>query len=177
MMGISDAAEAIGFRTMGVALSEEKFFTQAPLPLIAHWQQNHFVVVYKVRKNKVFVADPAFGLVSYTREEFLKNWISFVRNQEKMGHALLIEPTPDFYVQEGEKVKKNSFRFLLSYLKPYKKFLFQLFLGVLLGSLLQLLFPFLTQSIVDVGINNRDIGFIFLVLIAQFVLFISRMTF
>jgi len=176
MMGISDAAEAIGFRTMGVALSAEKLFTQAPLPLIAHWQQNHFVVVYKIRKNKVFIADPAFGLVSYTREEFLKNWISFVRDQEKMGHALLIEPTPEFYAQEGEKVKKSSFRFLLSYLKPYKKFLFQLFLGVLLGSLLQLLFPFLTQSIVDVGINNQDIGFIFLVLIAQFVLFISRMT-
>jgi len=176
MMGISDAAEAIGFRTMGVALSAEKLFTQAPLPLIAHWQQNHFVVVYKIRKNKVFIADPAFGLVSYTREEFLKNWISFVRDQEKMGHALLIEPTPEFYAQEGEKVKKSSFRFLLSYLKPYRKFIFQLFLGVLLGSLLQLLFPFLTQSIVDVGINNQDIGFIFLVLIAQFVLFISRMT-
>jgi ATP-binding cassette, subfamily B, bacterial len=176
LLGISDAAEAIGFRTMGVALSAEKLFTQAPFPLIAHWQQNHFVVVYKVRKNKVYVADPAFGLVSYTREEFLKNWISFVKDQEKMGHALLIEPTPDFYAQEGEKVKKSSFRFLLTYLKPYKKFLFQLFLGIILGSLLQLLFPFLTQSIVDVGINNRDIGFIFLVLIAQFVLFISRMT-
>lgn len=176
MLGISDAAEAIGFRTMGVALTAEKLFTQAPLPLIVHWQQNHFVVLYKIRKNKVFVADPAFGLVTYTREEFLKNWISFVKDQEKLGHALLIEPTPDFYAHEGEKVKRSSFRFLLSYLKPYKKFLFQLLLGVLLGSLLQLLFPFLTQSIVDVGINNQDIGFIYLVLIAQFVLFISRMT-
>jgi ATP-binding cassette subfamily B protein len=176
MLGISDAAEAIGFRTMGVSLSPEKLFTQAPLPLIAHWQQNHFVVVYKVTRKKVFVADPAFGLVSYTHEEFLKNWISSVKDQEKKGHALLIEPTPEFYAQEGEKVRRSSFRFLFSYLKPYKKFLFQLLLGVLLGSILQLLFPFLTQSIVDVGINNRDIGFIFLVLIAQFVLFISRMT-
>jgi ATP-binding cassette subfamily B protein len=176
MLGISDAAEAIGFRTVGVSLSAEKLFSQAPLPLIAHWQQNHFVVVYKIRKNKIFVADPAFGLVTYTKEEFLKNWLSFVKDNEKMGHALLLEPTPDFYAHEGEKIKKSSFRFLFSYLKPYRKFLFQLFLGVLLGSLLQLLFPFLTQSIVDVGINNRDIGFIFLVLIAQFVLFISRMT-
>ena len=176
MLGISDAAEAIGFRTMGVSLSPEKLFTQAPLPLIVHWQQNHFVVVYKVTRKKVFVADPAFGLVSYTHEEFLKNWVSSVKDQEKKGHALLIEPTPEFYAQEGEKVRRSSFRFLFSYLKPYKKFLFQLLLGVLLGSILQLLFPFLTQSIVDVGINNRDIGFIFLVLIAQFVLFISRMT-
>ena len=176
MLGISDAAEAIGFRTMGVSLSPEKLFTQAPLPLIAHWQQNHFVVVYKVTRKKVFVADPAFGLVSYTHEEFLKNWVSSVKDQEKKGHALLIEPAPEFYAQEGEKVRRSSFRFLFSYLKPYKKFLFQLLLGVLLGSILQLLFPFLTQSIVDVGINNRDIGFIFLVLIAQFVLFISRMT-
>jgi len=176
MLGVSDAAEAIGFRTMGVSLSPEKLFTQAPLPLIAHWQQNHFVVVYKVTRKKVFVADPAFGLVSYTHEEFLKNWVSSVKDQEKKGHALLIEPTPEFYTQEGEKVRRSSFRFLFSYLKPYKKFLFQLLLGVLLGSILQLLFPFLTQSIVDVGINNRDIGFILLVLIAQFVLFISRMT-
>ena len=176
MLGVSDAAEAIGFRTMGVSLSPEKLFTQAPLPLIAHWQQNHFVVVYKVTRKKVFVADPAFGLVSYTHEEFLKNWVSSVKDQEKKGHALLIEPTPEFYTQEGEKVRRSSFRFLFSYLKPYKKFLFQLLLGVILGSILQLLFPFLTQSIVDVGINNRDIGFILLVLIAQFVLFISRMT-
>jgi ATP-binding cassette subfamily B protein len=176
MLGISDAAESIGFRTMGVSLAPEKLFTQAPLPLIAHWQQNHFVVVYKVSRNKVFVADPAFGLVDYTHEEFLKNWASSVKDQEKKGHALLIEPTPDFYAQEGERIRKSSFRFLLSYLKPYKKFLFQLLLGVILGSIIQLLFPFLTQSIVDVGINNRDIGFIYLVLIAQFILFMSRMS-
>jgi ATP-binding cassette, subfamily B, bacterial len=176
MLGISDAAESIGFRTMGVSLTPEKLFTQAPLPLIAHWQQNHFVVVYKIKRNRVSVADPAFGLVNYSREEFLKNWVSSVKDEEKKGHALLIEPTPDFYAQEGEKVRKSSFRFLYNYLKPYKKFITQLLLGLLLGSMLQLLFPFLTQSIVDIGISNRDIAFIYLVLIAQFVLFISRMS-
>jgi len=176
LLGVSDAAESIGFRTIGVSLTPEKLFTSVPLPLIAHWEQNHFVVVYRIRGNKVYVADPAFGLVRYTREEFLKGWVSSVQDQEKKGHALLIEPTPEFYAQEGEKVKKSSFRFLFSYLKPYKKFLFQLFLGVFLGSIIQLLFPFLTQSIVDVGINNRDIAFIYLVLIAQFVLFLSRMS-
>jgi ATP-binding cassette subfamily B protein len=176
LLGISDAAESIGFRTMGVSLTPEKLFTQAPLPLIAHWQQNHFVVVYKVKRNKVYVADPAFGLVAYTKEEFLKGWVSSVKGQETKGHALLVEPSPDFYAQEGEKVKRSRFTFLISYLKPYKKFLFQLMLGVLLGSILQLIFPFLTQSIVDVGINNQDIAFIYLVLIAQFVLFLSRMS-
>ncbi len=176
MLGISDAAEAIGFRTMGVSLSPEKLFTQAPLPLIAHWKQNHFVVVYKIKKNKVYVADPAFGLIKYSRQEFLDGWISSVKKEEKRGHVLLIEPTPEFYALEGEKVKRTGFGFLLSYLKPYKRFITQLILGMLIGSILQLLFPFLTQSIVDVGINNQDLGFIYLVLIAQLFLFISRMT-
>ncbi|KPK84093.1 MAG: ABC transporter ATP-binding protein [Bacteroides sp. SM23_62_1] len=176
MLGISDAAEAIGFRTMGVSLSPEKLFTQAPLPLIAHWKQNHFVVVYRIKKDRVYVADPAFGLTTYSRKEFLDGWISSVKEGEQRGHALLIEPTPDFYALEGEKIKRTGFTFLLSYLKPYKRFIYQLFLGMFLGSILQLLFPFLTQSIVDVGINNQDIGFIYLILFAQLILFVSRMT-
>ncbi len=177
MMGISEAAESIGFRTMGVSLTPEQLFgNTTPFPLIVHWQQKHFVVVYKVKKDKVFVSDPAFGLVKYTREEFLKNWISIHKEGDRKGLALLLETTPDFYAEEGEKIDKSSFRFLLSYLKPYKKFIIQLVLGMLLGSILQLLFPFLTQSIVDVGINNQDIGFIYLILIAQLVLFVSRMS-
>jgi ATP-binding cassette subfamily B protein len=176
MMGISEAAESIGMRTMGVSLTPEKLFSTAPLPLVVHWKQNHFVVVYKVARDTVFVADPAFGLVKYTKAEFLKNWISVQQDGEKKGLALLLETTPDFYAEEGEVVDKSSFRFLLSYLKPHRKYIVQLILGMLLGSILQLLFPFLTQSIVDVGINNNDIGFIYLILIAQLVLFISRMS-
>jgi ATP-binding cassette subfamily B protein len=176
MMGISEAAESIGFRTMGVSLTPEKLFSTAPLPLVVHWKQNHFVVVYKVTKDTVYVADPAFGLVKYTKTEFLKNWISVQQDGEKKGLALLLETTPDFYAEEGEVVDKSSFRFLLSYIKPHRKYIIQLILGMLLGSMLQLLFPFLTQSIVDVGINNNDINFIYLILIAQLVLFISRMS-
>ncbi len=176
MMGISEAAESIGFRTMGVSLTPEKLFSTAPLPLLVHWKQNHFVVVYKVARDTVFVADPAFGLVKYTKAEFLKNWISVQQDGEKKGLALLVETTPDFYAEEGEVVDKSSFRFLLSYLKPHRKYIVQLILGMLLGSILQLLFPFLTQSVVDVGINNQDIDFIYLILIAQLVLFISRMS-
>ena len=176
MMGISEAAESVGFRTMGVSLTPEKLFSTAPLPLVVHWKQNHFVIVYKVTKDTVYVADPAFGLVKYTRAEFLKNWISVQQDGEKKGLALLLETSPDFYAEEGEVVDKSSFRFLLSYLKPHRKYIVQLILGMLLGSILQLLFPFLTQSIVDVGINNNDINFIYLILIAQLVLFISRMS-
>jgi ATP-binding cassette subfamily B protein len=176
MMGISEAAESIGFRTMGVSLTPEKLFSSAPLPLVVHWQQKHFVVIYKVTRDKVFVADPAFGLVKYGKAEFLKNWISVQEDGEKKGLALLLETTPDFYAEEGEVVDKSSFRFLLSYLKPHRKYIIQLILGMLLGSILQLIFPFLTQSIVDVGINNNDINFIYLILIAQLVLFISRMS-
>ncbi len=176
MMGISEAAESIGFRSMGVSLTPEQLFANAPLPVIVHWKQNHFVVVYKVSRGKVFVADPAYGLVKYTKEEFMKSWISVQKDGEKKGLALLLETTPDFYAEEGEKIDKSSFRFLLSYLKPYRKFIVQLILGMLLGSILQLLFPFLTQAIVDVGINNQDIGFIYLILIAQLVLFVSRMS-
>jgi len=174
LLGISDAAESIGFRTVGVSLTPEKLMGQAPLPLIVHWKQNHFVIVYKTKKNKVYVADPAFGTIIYSQAEFMEQWVSSVKDGERRGHAMLLEPTPEFYGQEGETIKKTNFRFLLSYLKPYKKFITQLILGVILGSLLQLLFPFLTQSIVDVGINNQDIGFIYLILIAQFVLFIGR---
>ncbi|MDD5569532.1 MAG: peptidase domain-containing ABC transporter [Bacteroidales bacterium] len=176
LLGISDAAEAIGFRTMGVKISFEKLAKEAPLPCIVHWNQNHFVVVYKIHKNNVYVADPGHGLVKYTTEEFKKCWLSTKAEGEEKGIALLLEPTPDFYKIEDEKKNKSSFGYLFSYLTPYKKFIVQLILGLLLGSMLQLVFPFLTQSVVDVGISNQNINFIYLVLIAQLMLFFSRAT-
>ncbi len=174
LLGTSDAAESIGFRTMGVRLSYEKMAQEAPLPLIAHWKQRHFIVVYKIKKDKVYCADPAHGLIKYSRKEFLKGWVSTSKEGEDQGVCLLLEPTPDFYKMEDEKLNKGSFRFLFSYLKPHRKFFIQLILGVLLGSIIQLIFPFLTQAIVDIGINNRDLGFITLILIAQLVLFVSQ---
>ena len=174
MLGTSDAAESIGFRTMGVRLTFEKLAAEAVLPCIAHWRQNHFIVVYEIKKDMVYVSDPAHGLVKYTKDEFCQGWISTRKEGEDQGLCLLLEPTPDFYKTEDESMNKSSFKFLFSYLRPYKKFLLQLVLGMLLGSMLQLIFPFLTQSIVDFGINNRDLNFITLILIAQLVLFISR---
>jgi ATP-binding cassette subfamily B protein len=176
LLGISDAAESIGFRTMGVKAPFEKLEQEGVTPFIAHWQQNHFVVVYQITKDKVFVADPAKGKISYTKQEFLKYWLSSKEKGEEVGIALILQPTPDFYEQEDEKADKTKFRFLFQYLRPHKKLVVQLVLGLLLGSLLQLIFPFLTQSIVDFGIANNNLSFIYLVLIAQMVLFVSRMT-
>lgn len=190
MLGISDAAEAIGFRTMGVKSTLAKLAEEQPVPFIAHWKQNHFVVVYKMKKirkthgvaqsdtvskYKVYVSDPAHGLITYTGEEFSKQWATTKQEGEDVGVALLLEPTPAFYEMSGEKHDRTSFAFLLHYLRPHKKFLVQLALGMLLGSLLQLIFPFLTQSVVDVGINTQNLNFVYLVLIAQLVLFIARM--
>lgn len=175
MLGISDAAEAIGFRTMGVKASFEKLLEEQPVPFIAHWKQNHFVVVYKIAKGKVHVSDPAHGHVVYSYEEFKKCWATSKQEGEDVGIALLLEPTPAFYEMKGEERSRASFGFLLQYLRPHKKFLVQLGLGMLLGSMLQLIFPFLTQSVVDVGINTQNLNFIYLVLIAQLVLFIARM--
>ncbi len=174
LLGISDAAESLGFRTLGVSLTPAQLVREAPLPLIAHWKQNHFIVVYKIRKDKVYVSDPAYGHIKYSMAEFLRGWVSETKDGEKKGLALLLEPTPDFYAIPGERMNKTRFTFLLNYLKPYKNFVLQLVIGVILASLLQLIFPFLTQAIVDYGINNQDISFIYLILLAQLVIIISR---
>jgi ATP-binding cassette subfamily B protein len=176
LLGISEAAEAIGFRTMGVKLPFEKMVVDAPLPCIVHWNQSHFAVSYKVKKNKISVADPAAGLITYTNEEFLKSWLSTSSNGSGVGVALLLEPTPAFYETEvaTDKNTKLGFNYLFGYLKTYRRFIVQLLIGLLLGSLIQLILPFLTQSIVDVGINTRNTPFIYIVLAAQLMLIFSR---
>ena len=176
MLGISDAAESIGFHTIGAKVTWEQLKNEVPLPCIVHWAQKHFVVVYKIKKGKVYVADPAHDKIVYAEKDFLKEWLSTSRGGADKGLVLMMQPTPDFYKQDDEKIDKTSFRFLWSYMKPHKKYLWQLILGLLLGSIFQLIFPFLTQSVVDIGINNQDLSFITLVLIAQLVLFFSQIT-
>jgi len=175
LLGLSDAAEAIGFRTIGARITIEQLL-EAPKPCVVHWDQDHFVVVYKFRKGIISVADPAFGLVEYSETEFRKHWLATVRHGEQKGICLLFDPTPKFFELEGEEMNRSNFKFLLKYLKPHRKLVTQLIIGFLVGSLIQLIFPFLTQSIVDVGINTQDINFIYLVLAAQMMLFVSRMT-
>lgn len=174
LLGISKAAEKIGMRTLGCPLNYDALKEKAPLPCIVHWNQNHFAVVYKLKRGKVFVADPGKGLLSYTKDDFCRNWCGAKVNEESKGIVLLLEPTPLFYEKEGEAIHKdNKVKFLSDYFLKYKRFFFQLILGLLLGCLLQLVFPFLTQSIVDVGIGHRDISFVWMVLIAQSMLLFS----
>ena len=181
LLGISKAAESIGFKTIGGRLTFNTLAKEVPHPCIVHWNQNHFVVVYKVKKHSkgkyiVYVADPAKGLVTYTKKEFCEHWISTKTNDEEKGIALLLEPTELFCTQkETERLpSQRRLKFLWSYLKKYKRFFTQIILGLLIGSLLQLVFPFLTQAIVDTGIGGKDLGFVWLVLLAQMMLLFSR---
>lgn len=181
LLSISKAAENIGFKTIGGCLSFEMLACDVPLPCIAHWNQNHFIVVYKVQKrrngkNIVYVADPGKGLLTYSKEEFCEHWISTKDNGEEKGIALILEPTVLFFEQQDTEIvpTQNRVKFLWSYLKKYKRFFTQLILGLLVGSGIQLIFPFLTQALVDTGIGGKDIGFVWLVLLAEMTLLFSH---
>lgn len=174
---LADAAERIGFRSLGVKINFIDLLEDAPLPCIVHWDQNHFVVVYKVKKDKVCVADPGHGLITYSKEEFIQSWIGKEANENtEEGIALLLEPTPHLNEEEeDDHVKRGrGLGFLFKYAFRYKKLIAQLVIGLVASSILQLIFPFLTQSIVDVGIQNQDIDFVYLILIAQLFLFLGK---
>ncbi|GAA3763166.1 peptidase domain-containing ABC transporter [Flavobacterium ginsengiterrae] len=176
LLFLSDAAEKIGFRTLGVKLSLERL-EEAPLPCILHWNKNHYVVLYKIRKGTYYISDPAFGLIQYNKTDFLKFWIGNNADElTKEGVALLLDATPKFFQSDFDKEdnKGLGFGLLAQYVIRYKSYLFQLSIGLLASSLLQLIFPFLTQSIVDVGIQNQNIHFIYLILFAQLFLFAGR---
>ena len=193
MLGISEAAETIGFRTSGVKITLEQLKKEAPLPCILHWKQNHFVVLHKIKQDKFYIADPASTLVAFTEEEFKRCWLSTSRQIIKeegnldiapatpqlknVGIALLLEPAPGFYEIEDEKqIRKRGLSFFFRYLTPFKKELLQLILGMVTASILQLIMPFLTQSLVDTGIRDSNLDFITLVLIAQLIVFAARMS-
>jgi ATP-binding cassette subfamily B protein len=175
-LGLSEAADSLGFKTIGVKIPFDMLSTNVPLPCIVHWRQKHFIVVYKIRNDKIWVADPAVGLITYSREEFIKYWASTVSDGKPAGLVLILEPTPAFFENTGDRETTSGFRFLLKYFRLYRKYVFQLVLGLILGSFIQLIIPFLTQSIVDIGLNNNDIGFIYLILFAQLALVIGRMS-
>ena len=176
LQGIADAAEKIGFRSLGVKIDFEALSEQAPLPCIVFWRQSHFVVVYKIKKGTVYVSDPAHGLLEYSKQEFLANWIGSHANEKtEEGIVLLLEETPKLKETEADDVAcKEGMGFLWKYMANYKRYLFQLALGLFSVSILQLIFPFLTQSVVDIGIQNKDLHFLYLVLFAQLFIFLGR---
>jgi ATP-binding cassette subfamily B protein len=171
MAGIADAAEIIEMRTLGMRISLDSIVNEAPTPFIVPWRQKHFVVVHKTSKAKIYVADPAQGLLEYSHEDFLNAWTN---TADGTGFVLLLEPNINFNSIEEDKSKKKGFSFLIPYIRTYKKLISQLFLGLIVGIAIQFITPFLMQSIVDIGVNTQNISFIFLILIAQLVLFISQ---
>lgn len=174
MLGISDAAESIGFRTTGVKLTWEQFRDEMPLPCIVHWNQKHFVVVYDVDKmGLVTVADPAKGILKYKIEDFLKCWLQ--SEDQLFGLALLVEPTPSFYMEEGEEENKYGFQYVLQYLKPYRAYIIQVILAMITASVISFLLPCITQSVVDMGISNGNLSLVAMLLIAQLMLTLGGM--
>jgi ATP-binding cassette subfamily B protein len=171
MAGIADAAEDIEMRTLGMRVNLESLVNEVPTPFIIPWRQKHFVVVYKTSKSKVFVADPAQGLLEYSHKSFLDAWTT---SSDSIGFVLILEPNANFQNQKSTVIPKVGFSFLYSYLKPFKKLGYQLLIGLVIGTIIQFLTPFLMQSIVDTGVNNQNIPFIYLILIAQLALFVSQ---
>lgn len=176
LKGIEEAAQILGFRTHAGKISLQSF-KHLPLPCILHWNQNHFVVLYKINKkgNRFYIADPGNGRMSYSLEEFIRCWGSTETNGETKGIAMFVEPTNKFgSITDNNVSEKKSFRFLLSYLNQYKKYFFQITCGLFIGCILQLILPFLTQSIVDIGIKHSDIKFIWLILIGELMIVLGR---
>lgn len=176
LKGITDAARRLGLETAAARVSLSQL-PECPLPAILHWNQNHFVVLHKVTRGgrRFHIADPGKGMYTLDREEFSRHWISTRTDGEDKGIAMFFETTPRFgEIKEETDSGRRSFRFLAGYLKQYRKYFLQIALGLLLGCLLQLIFPFLTQSIVDIGIRHEDIGFIWLVLLGELMIVVGR---
>ena len=171
LAGLASALEEIGLDSIGMQAQLHELINEVPLPAIAHWNSNHFVVVYKTSRKYIYVSDPAIGKIKYTHKEFKENWTG----SSSSGILLIVEPTDHFGEKESiEVTKKSNLRFLIDYLMPYRKYLNQVLVGLLLATLIQLILPFLTQSLVDYGINFQNIGFVYLIVIAQLFLFLSR---
>lgn len=196
MLGISDAAEMIGFRTQGVRVTLEQLINDVPTPCILHWNQNHFVVCYRIRHTnkgrfftskgkenecRFYISDPAQGKAVFTKEELEKCWISTTHNNENKGTVLILYPTPAFYDDDvyernkDEKERKIGLGYFARYLIPHRSQIMQLILAMCVTTVLQLIFPFLSQTMVDGGIGNQNLNLITLILIAQLVLYFTQM--
>ena len=175
LKGISEAAELMGFRTLAVKIpiNSEKdapSLQNAPLPAILHWNQNHFVTLYKINKKHAWVSDPASGKHKLPLDVFANSWIS----SGDTGIALLLETTPEYYNEDGIEGSKMGFSYLTQYIRPHRGLIVQLVIGLLLGTVFQLIFPFLTQSLVDIGIETKDLNFIYIILAGQLMLFFGQ---
>lgn len=173
LAGIGEAAQSIGFRTLAVQIPFA-YLQQAPMPCIVHWQQRHFIVVYRIEDSKIYVSDPAVGLLTYEINEFLSGWHQHPKDLNAAGVAMLLEITPAFYEEQGSTKQGLNWAYFAHYLKPHRRYFVQLGLGMLLGSVFQLLLPFLAQAMIDRGIEYRDLSFIQIILLAQTLLIVTQ---
>lgn len=177
MKGITDASKSLGLIPKAGKVSLDSL-TVAPLPAILHWNQNHYVVLYKVSKNgkTFYIADPAKGLYKCHRDDLLKHWVSITTDGNEKGLGVFFETTEDFFNSNVKEIsgEKRTFRFILGYVKEYKHYFGQLLLGMLLGMLFLLVIPFLTQNIVDKGIHDSNIGLIWLILLGELMIVIGQ---
>jgi ATP-binding cassette, subfamily B, bacterial len=174
LLGISEAAEFIGFRSEGYRLNFDQLKNDVVLPCVVHWNQKHFVVVYKITRKKIYVADPAHGKITFSHEEFKKHWCSTKLDDDLLGITLQLVPTPDFFNHPEEKADKTSFSFLISYLREFRPLIIQLFAGILLVTTIQIILPFLFRVVVDKGIVIPNLNLVSAIFIAQAVLVASR---
>jgi ATP-binding cassette subfamily B protein len=173
LLEISDAAEAIGMQTLAVRVSYERLIKDVPLPCIVHWEEDHFMVVYRANEQQVWIADPAEGKYQLSREEFLAGW--GIEEENKEGVVLVLEPTPEFYHREGEDQDHSRWSYVWSYFKQHSNLLLQLGVGVLVAGLLQIATPFFLKSLVDIGIGHLEPGFISMMILGLFLLFVAQM--
>jgi len=188
LLSISEASETLGFRSLMVKLNMQKLINDCPLPCILHWNQEHFVVLLKIKRkgnfikrifhkqsySKVFVvADPAHGIVKLDEETFYKAWVS---TYNERGVALLLEPTPTFYNAKEIKEKQQGLKFLFHYLQPFKRHIAQLIIGMLAASLISLTLPFTTQILLDQGVSEKNLSVVHVILLAQLFLIFGNMS-
>jgi len=170
MLALSKGAESIGFKTLAIETELGKF-EEMPLPCIIFWRPSHYIVVYDITGKYIYASDPSYGLIKFSRKEFNERWL----DKDNKGKALLFETTADFYKRESPAKKERiGLKFLLKYFYLYKQLIIQLIIGLLVSTIFALIFPFLTQSLVDVGINQKNLSFVYLILLAQIVLFVSQ---
>lgn len=178
LMSIADAADKIGLETYPGLISLDVLLNEGTLPCVLHWNKNHFVVLYDCKKtlfskkNKFKIADPSHGLITLSEEDFKKSWLS----EDNKGVVLFVSPTDAFEKKTPPKVEKLAMSYLLKYLKPFKKQVFLMFCMLLVGSLLTLVFPFLTQNLIDKGVTVKNMNMITLILLAQLGLFFGAIT-
>ena len=173
LLGIKDAAETVGLSTTCCQLSLHAL-KKISFPCILHWNQNHFVVLYKYKRGKFYIADPGIGKTEYLEKEFVKYW-SFDHQNSNMGTCLLLVPTESFLNNsKQDKASSSSLKVVIGYIQQYKKYLAIIAMGLLVGCILEIILPFLTQSIVDIGIHKQDINIIFLILLGELMIVVGK---